>query len=83
MKESAIFERNLIRDCDVEGAINGTYEILCGKRSAGVEHFNHGSAYPVRAHFSRNETASSGGRSTTMNPFAPACLASLIARSSP
>ena len=36
MKESAIFERNLIRDCDVEGAINGTYEILYGKRSAGV-----------------------------------------------
>ena len=63
-----------MRSSVVEGAINGIYESLSRismNRRQLAEITN-----CILAHFFRNPTASSGGRSTTMKPLAPEVAAS-------
>ena len=75
---------NLIRSVEVDGAISGTYETLRMEIGQPLPvRRREQEAHPSRVQILRNSTASSGGRSTMMNPFAPAFLASCTARSSP
>ena len=82
MNVSAMDARNFIRCKVVDGAIRGTYESL-GLWSIHTLQMLKEGIYLYFLHFSRNEMASSGGKSTIINPFAPASAASCIALSSP
>lgn len=91
MKESAIPAKNLTRPMLVEGATRGTYDTLHPRTNRKYQPLPFGylststtpETHPSPVQTPLNRMASSGGRSTTMNPFAPAILASLTACSSP
>ena len=70
-----------MRSSVVEGAISGTYDKL--SMSGAVQTEELFTTYPVLVHPLRNLTASSGGKSTIMNPFTPASLQSASISDSP
>lgn len=73
MNESAIEARNLTRSILVAGEMRGTYDILHKRQiDSEPDTRRERGTYLEAVQMFRNLTASSGGRSTMIYPFAPA-----------